>query len=169
MNAREAGDGPGVLLSILMLFAFLAVVFGCAGAGAYVTTANLDTWYAGIAKSALTPPNWVFPLVWNVLFFMMGLSGWLVWRAAGSLNEAGLALSLFVGQLMLNFAWSVLFFGLHRPGLATVEILVLIAAIALTIRSFWVHSHLAALLLVPYLAWCSFAAWLTVAVWSLNA
>lgn len=160
---------PGVFLSILMLFAFLAIVFGCAAAGAYVTTSNLDPWYAGLVKPDLTPANWVFPLVWNFLFFLMGISAWLVWRAAGGLNEAGLALSLFAGQLMLNFAWSVLFFGMHRPGLATIEIIVLVAAIALTIRSFWGHSPLAALLLVPYLAWTAFATWLSAAVWSLNA
>lgn len=159
---------PGVALSILMLFAFLAVVFACAAAGAYVTAPALDTWYAGLIKPDLTPANWVFPIVWNFLFFLMGLSGWLVWRAAGGLNEAGLALSLFAGQIMLNFAWSVLFFGLHRPGLATLEIMVLVAAIALTIRSFWSHSPLAALLLAPYLGWCVFATWLTGAIWSLN-
>ncbi|MES1989692.1 MAG: TspO/MBR family protein [Pseudomonadota bacterium] len=162
-------EAPGALISILMLFAFLAVVFICAAAGAYVTSSSVDTWYAGIVKPDLTPANWVFPVVWNLLFFLMGLSAWLVWCAAGGLNEAGLALSLFAGQLMLNFTWSVLFFGLHRPDLATFEIIVLVAAIVLTIRCFWALSRLAALLLAPYLAWCLFATWLTASVWSLNA
>lgn len=159
---------PGVALSILMLFAFLGIVFACAAAGGYVTANNLESWYAGIAKSELTPANWVFPIVWNVLFFLMGLSAWLVWRAAGGLNEAGLALSVFAAQLMLNFGWSVIFFGLHQPGYATLEVIILDAAIALTIWAFWQHSRLAALLLVPYLLWSLFAAWLTAAVWMLN-
>ena len=167
-QATEPAQTPGVLLSILMLFAFLGVVFACAAAGAYVTTSNLESWYEGIAKSELTPANWVFPVVWNFLFFLMGLSAWLVWRAAGGLNEAGLALSVFAAQLMLNFAWSVIFFGLHRTGFATFEIIVLNATIALTIWTFWAHSRLAALLLVPYLLWCLFATWLTAAVWTLN-
>lgn len=159
---------PGVMLSILMLFLFLGVVFACAAAGGAVTTANIEGWYADIAKPALTPANWVFPIVWNFLFFLMGIAAWLTWRAAGGLNAAGGALSLFGAQLMLNFAWSVLFFGLHKPGLAIFEALALDAAIAATIWAFWHLSRLAALLLVPYLAWSLFATYLTAAVWFLN-
>lgn len=159
---------PGVAFSILMLFVFLGIVFGCAAAGGAITAANIDTWYAGIAKPGLTPANWVFPIVWNFLFFLIGVAGWLVWRAAGGLNAAGGALSLFIAQLMLNFAWSVLFFGLHQPGLAVLEVLALDAAVATTIWAFWHISRLAALLLVPYLAWNIFATYLTAAVWLLN-
>ena len=84
------------------------------------------------------------------------------------LNEAGGVLSIFVAQLMLNFAWSALFFGLHRPGLALVEVIVLDIAIAGTIIGFWRHSRLAALLLVPYFLWSLFASWLTGSIWLLN-
>ncbi|HEY4344208.1 MAG TPA: TspO/MBR family protein [Parvibaculum sp.] len=176
-NLRGIGSGasfpepnktPGVALSILMLFVFLGVVFGCAAAGGAVTTANIDTWYAGIAKPELTPANWVFPIVWNFLFFLIGIAGWLAWRAAGSLNAAGAALALFAAQLMLNFAWSVLFFGLHSPGLAVFEIFALDATVAATAFVFWPLSRLAALLLLPYLAWSLFATYLTIAVWLLN-
>lgn len=151
-----------------MLFAFLGSVFAVAAAGAYVTTANIDVWYAGLIKPDLTPADWVFPIVWNFLFLLMGISGWIVWRTAGSLNEAGGVLSIFVAQLMLNFAWSALFFGLHRPGLALVEVIVLDIAIAGTIIGFWRHSRLAALLLVPYFLWSLFASWLTGSIWLLN-
>ena len=152
-----------------MLFAFLGTVFAVAAAGAYVTTANLESWYAGIVKPDLTPADWVFPIVWNFLFLLMGISGWLVWRAAGSLDAAGGVLSIFAAQLMLNFAWSILFFGLHNPGLAFAEVIALDAAIAATIAGFWRHNRLAAALLVPYLLWSLFASWLTGAIWLLNS
>lgn len=168
LGASPAVKAPGTSLSIAMLFVFLAIVFGCAAAGGAVTVDNIDNWYAGIAKPALTPANWVFPIVWNFLFFLMGVSAWLAWRAAGSINAAGGALSLFIAQLMLNFAWSVIFFGLHNPGLALIEVIVLDAAIVATIWSFRQHSLLAALILVPYLAWSLFATYLTLAVWLLN-
>lgn len=167
-SRSTTGKTPGVALSIVMLFAFLGVVFAVAFAGAAVTTANLSDWYNSIAKPELTPANWVFPIVWNLLFLMMGIAGWLVWRAAGGLNEAGGVLSIFAAQLMLNFAWSVLFFGLHRPDLALAEVIVLDLAITATIVGFWWHSKLAALLLVPYLLWTLFATWLTAAIWLLN-
>lgn len=159
---------PGVTLSILMLFAFLGMVFVFAGAAAWVTSSNIESWYAGIQKPSLTPENWVFPIVWNFLYFLIGLSGWLVWRAAGGINEAGVALSLFTAQLMFNFGWTVIFFGLHSPGLATIEIVILDASIAATAFAFWHVSRLAALLLLPYLAWTLFATCLTIAVWALN-
>jgi tryptophan-rich sensory protein len=164
----EPAKTPGVALSILMLFVFLGIVFGCAAAGGAVTASNIESWYAGIAKPGITPANWVFPIVWNFLFFLMGVSGWLVWRTAGGLNAAGGALSFFTAQLMLNFAWSVLFFALHRPGLAVFEALALDAAIAATVWAFWRHSRFAALLLVPYFAWSIFATYLTAAIWHLN-
>lgn len=159
---------PGLWLSILMLFVFLGVVFGCAAAGGAITAANVNGWYASLAKPDLTPAPWVFPIVWNFLFFLMGIAAWIVWRAAGSLDRAGAAMSLFVAQLMLNFAWSVIFFGLHKLGFAIFENLALDGAIIATIWAFWRHSPLAAILLMPYLLWSLFATWLTTAIWWLN-
>lgn len=141
---------PGPARSILMLFAFLGVVFFTAAAGAYITTQSVNGWYVDIIKPDITPEAWVFPIVWNVLFFLMGLSGWLVWRSAGNLPAAGAAMSIFIMQLMLNFTWSLAFFGLHALGLTIIVNLVLDAAIALTIYLFWWHSRIGALLLVPY-------------------
>lgn len=164
----QSDGAPGLVQSILMLFLFLAVVFGCAAAGGYVTSQSVNTWYVDIAKPEITPEAWVFPIVWNVLFFLMGLAGWLVWRSAGSLNAAGAALSVFILQLMLNFTWSIVFFGLHALGLAVVANIVLDGAIALTICLFWGHSRISAFLLAPYFFWSLFATWLTVAIWRLN-
>ena len=160
--------GPDLVQSILMLFVFLGVVFGCAAAGGYVTSQNVNTWYVDILKPEITPEAWVFPIVWNVLFFLMGLAGWLVWRAAGGLNAAGAALSVFVLQLMLNFSWSLAFFGLHALELAVVANIVLDGAIALTIYLFCRHSRLGAFLLMPYFFWSLFATWLSFAIWRLN-
>lgn len=175
---REPGTGenrssstasqPGTTATILSLFGFLAIVFVFAAAGGAVTAPQIDGWYAGLAKPALTPVNWVFPIVWNFLFFLIGLAGWLVWRTAGGIDRAGAALSFFLAQLMLNFAWSVIFFGLHSPGGATIEILVLVATVMATVLAFWRISRIAALLMLPYLAWCVFATYLTVAIWLLN-
>lgn len=159
---------PGVARSILMLFAFLVAVYTCAAAGGYITASSVNTWYVDIIKPDSTPEAWVFPIVWNVLFFLMGLSGWLVWRATGSVDAAGAALSIFALQLMLNFSWSVIFFGLHALGLAVISNLVLDAAVALTIYLFWRHSRGGALLLVPYFLWSLFATWLSFGIWRLN-
>jgi tryptophan-rich sensory protein len=99
---------------------------------------------------------------------MMALSAWLVWRQDG-LAKAKLPIGLFVGQLGLNSAWSVLFFGLHSPGAAFVDIMLLWVAIVATVAVSWHWSRWASLLLVPYLAWVSFAAVLNLAIWRMNA
>ena len=165
----EPSEQPlGTTLSILLLFGFLAFVFVFAAMAGFVTSSNVEGWYATIEKPPLTPANWVFPVVWNFLYFLMGLAGWLVWRTAGGFAAAGAALALFAAQIMLNFTWSVIFFGLHSTGGAVVEIFILIAAIAGTIVAFWRINALAAILMAPYLAWTLFATYLTVAVWLIN-
>jgi translocator protein len=125
-------------------------------------------WYQALEKPAWTPPSWLFGPVWTVLYAMMGVAAWLVWRERG-FSGAPTALGLFLLQLVLNAAWSWLFFGLQRPDLAAAEILILWAAIAATIVASWRVRPLAGWLLVPYLLWVSFAAALNVAIWRLNA
>lgn len=124
-------------------------------------------WYAALAKPAWNPPNWIFGLVWTVLYVLMAVSAWLVWRPAG-FGGAGAALGLFIVQLALNGLWSYLFFGMHRMDLALVEVVVLWGAILAVTILFWNVNRLAGALLVPYLAWVAFASFLNFTLWSLN-
>ncbi|HEY8506360.1 MAG TPA: TspO/MBR family protein [Gemmataceae bacterium] len=144
------------------------VCFGVAALGGAVTYPAVGDWYTSLAKPSWTPPGWVFGPVWTVLFACMAVAAWLVWRRAGWEN-ARTALSLFALQLGLNLAWSFLFFGLHRPGAALADVVLLWLAIAATVRAFWRHSPAAGALLLPYLAWVSFAAALNFAIWRMNA
>ncbi|WP_062114181.1 TspO/MBR family protein [Aureimonas sp. AU40] len=123
------------------------------------------TWYRTLVKPSWTPPNRAFPIVWSVLYLLIAVSGWLVWREAGFVL---IPFCLFVVQMVLNFLWSMLFFGRKRPDLAFLDITLLALAIAANILAFWPHSHAAALLLVPYLAWVCIAGALNLSVWRLN-
>lgn len=145
----------------------IAICFTAAGLGGMVTTPQIPGWYATLAKPTWNPPAWIFGPVWSLLYLMMAVAAWLVWRQAG-IARAKLPLGLFAVQLMLNSLWSVLFFGFHSPGAAAVEILLLWAAILATLITFWQWSKLAGWLLVPYLAWVSFATVLNVTIWRLN-
>lgn len=151
--------------------AFLAIsfitCFAIAGLGAGITAGPVKSWYPALVKPALTPPDITFPIVWNLLYAMMAVAAWLVWRSSGLQHARG-ALALFGIQLLLNLAWSGLFFGLQRPDLALAEIVVLWGMIAATLVAFLRHERRAALLLVPYLAWVSFAVYLTAGIWRLN-
>ena len=146
----------------------IATCFAAAGIGGLVTTPQIPGWYANLAKPAWNPPNWIFGPVWSCLYLMMAVAAWLVWRQAGFAG-AKLPLALFAIQLALNSLWSVLFFGLQNPGAAVIEIILLWAAILATLISFWKRSRWAGGLLVPYLAWVTFATVLNVAIWRMNA
>lgn len=152
---------------IWSFFAFLFLSFGVAAAGSFVTAGSVETWYPGLAKPGWTPPSYVFAPVWTVLYFCMAVSAWRVWTA-GKAREITTPLALFLFQISLNLLWSVLFFGFRAPAAAAVEILVLLAAIVLTIRSFWRIDMFAGWLLVPYLLWVAFAASLNIAIAVLN-
>lgn len=125
-------------------------------------------WYAALAKPSWNPPNDVFGPVWTVLYILMGIAAWLVWRRVGFAG-ARVSLGLFLGQLVLNALWSYLFFGAQRPDLAFVEIAILWGAILATTIGFWRISVAAGILLLPYLAWVSFAGVLNFTLWRLNA
>ena len=153
---------------IAALIGFVVVCFVAAGLGAIATTPEIAGWYATLAKPSWQPPNWVFGPVWTTLYAMMAVAAWLVWRTREHRSVAG-PLAVFAGQLVLNVAWSWVFFGLHQPGWAAVEIVVLWLAIVATIAMFWPRSRVAAGLLVPYLLWVTFAAVLNVTIWRLNA
>ena len=146
---------------------FVAICFGAAAVGSFFTASSVKTWYPGLLKPAGTPPSWVFGPVWSVLYLLMGTAAWLVWQERHA-HDVRLPLGLFFGQLILNAAWSVIFFGLQRPGLALVEILILSLAIALTTISFWGRSRYAFWLMMPYLGWVGYATYLNLGLWRLN-
>jgi tryptophan-rich sensory protein len=151
--------------SWLALVVLIAICFSVAGLGSIATTPSIPNWYAGLAKPSWTPPGWLFGPVWSVLYLSMAVAAWLVWRQGNAL----VPMILFVVQLAFNAAWSWLFFGMHNPGAALIDIVLLWAAIAATtIAAFWRRSLVAGLLFVPYLAWVSFAAVLNFAIWRLN-
>ncbi len=152
---------------LLGLIVFLVICFAAAGIGGAITTPKIDNWYATLAKPGWNPPNWLFGPVWSALYFGMAVAAWLVWRRGG-FAATRLPLTLFGVQLALNVLWSCIFFGLEKPGLAFVEVLILWVAIAATMAVFWRRSTVAGILFVPYLAWVSFAAALNFVVWRLN-
>lgn len=149
---------------ILGLGLFLAVTFLAAAVGGLFTPGS---WYEGLTKPSWTPPNWLFGPVWTALYILIASSGWLVWRQAGFAG-ARLALVVFALQIVLNGLWSWLFFGLQRPDWALVDIVLLDLSIVAMIGLFWSVSRLAAVLLLPYLAWVAFATALNAALWRLN-
>ncbi|MBN1825215.1 MAG: tryptophan-rich sensory protein [Candidatus Eisenbacteria bacterium] len=150
--------------SLGMLVLFFAAVFSAAAVGSIWMPGE---WYASIAKPAWTPPNALFGPVWTALYAMMAVAAWLVWRERGWRRGAA-PLGLFGLQLLLNAAWTGLFFGLRRPDAAFVEIVLLWISIAATALLFRRVRSLAAVLLLPYLAWVGFAAALNLAIWVLN-
>jgi tryptophan-rich sensory protein len=141
---------------LVVLVIALAGCFAAAGIGGLVTSRSLRGWYAGLAKPSWNPPNWVFGPVWTVLYAAMGVAAWLVWRVRDE-HDVRIALVWFGVQLIVNVAWSVAFFGLRSPAAGLVVIVLLWWAIAGTIASFASVSLLAAGMLVPYLAWVTFA------------
>lgn len=149
---------------ILGLAGWLFVAFIAAGIGA-VASLDAPVFYGQLDKPSWAPPPGVFGPVWSVLYTLMGVAAWLVWRAPGSQRGA---LTLFAVQLVVNALWSWLFFAWHRGALATVEMLLLWVLIVATIVAFWRVRRLAALLLVPYLAWVTFASALSWTLWQRN-
>jgi benzodiazapine receptor len=154
-----------VIASIVGLAGFVLLVGLVAVTGAMFKPGE---WYQVLAKPPWTPPNWLFPVAWTLLYLMIALAGWLVWRKAG-LGAAGLAFAVFFLQLLLNAAWSWLFFGLHRMDLAFVDIVLLMAAVGANAYLFYRVLPAAGLLLLPYLLWVSFAAALNLAIWRMNS
>jgi tryptophan-rich sensory protein len=151
----------------LGLITAVILCFAMAGVGGWVTTPSIPGWYAGLVKPSWTPPDWVFGPVWSVLYLGMAVAVWLVWRQ-NDFAGATVPMVFFGVQLALNGAWSWIFFGLHSPGAALVDLVLLWTAIAATTVTFWRRSIPAAILLVPYLVWVSFAGALNFAVWRLN-
>ncbi len=137
------------------------------GALGALATRQAREFYAGLVRPEWAPPGWLFGPVWTALYLLMGVAAWLVWRKAGWTDAAG-ALSLFLAQLVCNAVWSWLFFAWRRGAWALANIVLLVVLIVATIVAFARVHRLAALLLVPYLAWVLFATALTYAIWRAN-
>lgn len=145
----------------LPLLAFFAACFATAASGAIFAPGE---WYERLRKPWWNPPNWLFGPAWGVLFCMIAVAGWLVWRQAGF----GLALWLYGLQLVLNFAWSALFFGMKRPDYALYDLIALWLSILACIVVFAPISAWGMALMIPYIAWVSFAGWLNYTMLRLN-
>ncbi len=168
--------------SLLALVVALAIPFAAAAIGAQATNDSVNTWYKTLRKPAWNPPSWVFGPVWTLLYTMMGVASWLVWRSGNqptlgngtdlaSTDQPKIvrrALALYGVHLVLNTLWSILFFGQRNIKWALVEIIVLWSMIVATLASFYRIKRTAGLLLVPYLLWCSFAAVLNATIWRMN-
>jgi len=137
--------------------------------GSIFTMSAIPTWYAGLAKPELSPPSWVFGPAWTVLYILMGIALYIVWSKGWAKNKnVHIATAIFGVQLVLNVLWSFVFFGMQAPFFAFMVILLLWVAILMTIVAFDRVSVPAAILLVPYLLWVSFAAYLNYGIYILN-
>ena len=148
-----------------MIVCILCLSVGWAGSW---FTGSVSNWYYELDKPFFNPPNWVFGPVWTALYILMGIAAFLVWQRGLSERAVRIALIFFAVQLLLNSIWTPLFFGLKSPLIAFVDISLLWLAILLTMIAFNKVSKIAALLLLPYLLWVSFAAILNASIWMLN-
>ena len=148
----------------LSFFAFLGACFAAAMSGAMFPPGE---WYETLRKPSWQPPNWLFPVAWSVLYLMIAVSGWLVWQERAT-HAMAVPMIVYGVQLVANFLWSALFFGMKRMDIALIEVGILWLSIVATIVVFWPVSTTAALLLLPYLAWVSFAAYLNFVMLRLN-
>jgi benzodiazapine receptor len=161
MTTTEFGSGGNAMLSFVSLGVFLALVFLAATTGAFFQPGQ---WYAGLNKPSWTPPNWLFPVAWTVLYTMIAVAGWKVWQAEG----LRAALVVWGIALAFNMAWSWIMFGRQEIGLALIDLILLWVAIVAFMVLAWPVSRTAVYLFVPYLFWVSFAGALNFAVWRLN-
>lgn len=153
----------GIITVVPFVLACLAV----GGISAALSATGLREWYPTLVRPAFAPPDWLFGPVWTVLYVMMGVAAWMVWRERRE-ADVRVQLTLFVTQLLVNGAWSWVFFGLRRPGLALGVIGALLLLIVMTALAFGRVRRSAAWLMTPYLAWVSFAACLNYSFWQLN-
>ncbi len=153
---------------LLKLLISLAVTYAVAYAGSAYSRPEINTWYAELRKPAFNPPGWVFMPVWTVLYTLMAIAAYLVWQSRVHNRFKVLALSVYLVQLGLNFLWTYLFFAMRQPSYALLNIVALWLMIAITMTLFTRISRVAGLLLVPYLAWVTFAAILNSEIWRLN-
>ncbi len=146
----------------------IATPLAVGGLSGFATARGVANWYPTLTKPSFNPPAWVFGPVWTLLYIMMGVAAFLVWRKGLEVDGVKIALTVFGIQLALNGLWSILFFGMQAPGLALAEIIVLWIAIGATTVLFWRVVPAAGALLLPYWGWVSFATVLNASLWWLN-
>jgi translocator protein len=137
------------------------------GIGALVTNPN-SAWFVSLTKPGFQPPNWLFGPVWTLLYTLMGISFYLLFKNGLNTPLQKRALALFIVQLCLNSLWSFLYFGWHQIGLAAIEIVLMLVAICVCAYSFYVQHKVSGLLFIPYIIWVSFATVLNISLWLLN-
>jgi tryptophan-rich sensory protein len=162
------GQGGPMTVKIIKLIASILICQLAGVIGALFNGTAIKTWYIGIAKPSFTPPAWVFAPVWITLYLLMGISLFLAWSADTDIKIKQTALVLFFIQLVLNTFWSYFFFYLNSPLSGLIEIIILWIFILWTMLRFYAVRPSAALLLIPYLLWVSFAAFLNFSIWQLN-
>lgn len=155
--------------SFIHLILCIALCQAVGGLGAIFTTPEINGWYATLQKPSFNPPNWIFAPVWTTLFILMGISLWLTLKSDPNHPQRKIALTWFGIQLALNLIWSLLFFKLHSPIAALVEVVFLWASILFWILKTYPVSKIGALINIPYLTWVSFASLLNFWLWKLNA
>lgn len=146
----------------------ITICLAVGGLGSFFTYPSIQNWYQTLNKPSFSPPNIVFGPVWTTLYILMGISVYLIWKKGFKKKKVKTAITFFGIQLFLNFMWSILFFGFHSPLLAFIEIVLLWIMIAISIRKFLPLSQPAAILLIPYISWVSFAAILNLSIVILN-
>lgn len=136
--------------------------------GTLFTLSAIPTWYVYLQKPFFSPPNWIFAPAWTVLYLLMGIAVFLIWQKGLKKKKVKKTIAIFLVQLLLNFLWTPLFFGLHSPIFGLIDIILLLLSIIMTIRAFYPVSKNAAYLLIPYLVWVSFATLLNLSIVLLN-
>ena len=159
-------DNQDTSSSFVKLFPCILLCLFVGWMGGVITEHSVATWYPTLVKPSWTPPNWVFPIIWSILYILMGISLWLLWIS--KTRYKFIAYLIFAIQLALNFAWSWIFFYQQKPFWAFLEILLLWIAVAGMIVTFRYHSKLAAYLQVPYLLWITYAITLNFFIWFYN-
>jgi translocator protein len=171
VSKRIAPSGTMRNMHIRDIWKLVVSIVAClaaGGIGSIFTRSAIPTWYAALEKPFFSPPNWLFAPVWTLLYILMGIAAFLVWRKGLRDRQIRAALIIFLIQLILNALWSVVFFGFQSPLFGLVTISVLWIAILVTVILFFKVSRTASMLLWPYLLWVTFAAVLNYSIWLLN-
>ncbi len=135
----------------------------------YFTSTSVKTWFVTLQKPTFNPPSWLFAPVWTILYILMGIAFFLIWKSSATNTQKKPAYSIYWVQLALNFIWSLLFFYSQNPGAGLIDIVLLLIAILFTIKQFYAINKTSAFLLVPYVLWVLFATALNTQIWRLNS